>query len=106
MCLPPCDLIPHPKKEKKKKKRRPIQGTMRMMLRVNHYSIKYKHLFHTLTKIFSTAPPGLVAQVVPGSSSNLKLGGSIPRINNYPAKKKKKKKSSPRLYYTNSLLIS
>ena len=38
-------------------------------------------------------PPGLVAQVVPGSSSNLKLEGSIPRINNYPAKKKKKKKT-------------
>jgi len=35
-------------------------------------------------------PPGLVAQVIPGSSSNFKLEGSIPRINNYPDKKKKK----------------
>ena len=69
---------------------------MRMMLRVNHYSIKYKHLFHTLTKIFSTAPPGLVAQVVPGSLSNLKLGSSIPRINNYLAKKKKNIKGRKR----------
>ena len=36
-------------------------------------------------------PLGLLAQVVPGLTSDLQLRGSSPCINNYPAKKKKKK---------------
>ena len=52
----------------------------------------------TSTKTQQQKPPGLVAQVVPSSSSNLQLGGSIPRINNYPAKKKKKKKCIQQLF--------
>ena len=35
-------------------------------------------------------PLGLLAQVVPGLTSDLQLRGSSPCINNYPAKKKKK----------------
>ena len=35
-------------------------------------------------------PLGLLAQVVPGLTSDLQLRGSSPCINNYPAQKKKK----------------
>ena len=34
-------------------------------------------------------PPGLLAQVVPDLTNDLKLRGSSPCINTYPAKKKK-----------------
>ena len=53
-------------------------------------------------------PLGLLAQVVPGLTSDLQLRGSSPCINNYPAKKKKKKKRDNYLQVTSksNLLVN
>ena len=41
-------------------------------------------------EIYIYMPPGLLAQVVPDLTNDLKLRGSSPCINTYPAPKKKK----------------